>query len=86
MNRVTVETNKEGEITMSTGAYAMATTAKEIDDAYHDFHRMLQIGQRENAIKQALGSSSRTLSGCGTISGLIPAKRSTIEIQLRCWW
>jgi hypothetical protein len=55
MNRVSVETNKEGEITMSTNAYAMATTAKEIDDAYQDFHRMLQIGQRENAIRQALG-------------------------------
>jgi len=45
----------EGEIIMSTGTYATATTAKEIDDAYRDFQRMLQIGQRENAIKQALG-------------------------------
>jgi hypothetical protein len=43
------------EITMSTNAYAMATTTKEIDDAYRDFQRMLQIGQIENAIKQALG-------------------------------
>jgi len=45
----------KGEITMSTNAYAMATTAKELDDSYRDFQRMLQIGQREHAIKQALG-------------------------------
>ena len=40
---------------MSTSAYDLTTSAKEIDHAYVDFHRMLQVGQRENAIRQALG-------------------------------
>jgi len=40
---------------MNAEQYAIETTKREIDDAYIDLRRMLQVGQRENAVKQALG-------------------------------
>ena len=36
-------------------AYAMETTEREIEKAYIDLGRMLQLGQSQNAVKQALG-------------------------------
>ncbi len=36
-------------------AYALETTEREIEKAYIDLGRMLQLGQSQNAVKQALG-------------------------------
>jgi hypothetical protein len=39
-------------------AYAIKTTEREIENAYNELRRLLQGGQRENAVKQALGLAS----------------------------
>lgn len=36
-------------------AYAIKTTEREIENAYNELHRLLQGGQSQNAVKQALG-------------------------------
>ena len=47
---------------MSAEQYAIETTKREMDDAYIDLRRMLQLGQRENAVKQALGLAKKDVS------------------------
>jgi hypothetical protein len=40
---------------MNATQYALATTEQEIADAYRNLGRMLISGQKENAMKQAIG-------------------------------
>lgn len=40
---------------MNAEQYAIATTEREIEQAYIDLRRMLQLGQGQNAVKQAVG-------------------------------
>jgi hypothetical protein len=39
---------------MNAEQHAMATTEREINDAYRDLHRMLKLGQIKNAVDQAV--------------------------------
>jgi hypothetical protein len=40
---------------MNAAQYTMETTEREVEKAYIDLGRMLQLGQSQNAVKQALG-------------------------------
>ena len=44
---------------MNAQQYAIATTEKEIAQAYIDFHRMLTLGRSREAVKQAIGLASQ---------------------------
>ena len=49
-----LQDNRRKNQTMNAQQYAIATTEKEIAQAYIDFHRMLTLGRSHEAVKQAI--------------------------------